>query len=424
MAIFIEGLKEAIQQAACTGAQAGGWLAGKFAVNGIPVEGIQEAIDNYRVSNCGQDPNNLPPVSGGPPFTGGQCQGVLYTVDYTGGLGYVEPRDFRTFDGSISVTGPIEKLEWIQSGNTLTLTLFFDGQTQSLGGRADSNPAPIRTSQIENIVRVSGLPDDCGDPPAPYPDPVDENTETLPPVEWEGEDGNPFSLPNLPITFFRPCINLDGIRIPFQVDLPWGRICGKIGLRPDFGNILEPDIDIDVCPEQKTDYGIEERDVSEFFTLGEWEGSAPGFVSSWAGQRAITFNPEGPPILGVYIEAASISDLDEATNIFPQNTAHPNILIPYVAQVSFEHITARASETASGEPSVSYESSFGENIRVKQNAAFVPCRWQFGAASVQVEWARGWTGRYRLAYRKSCCSACEANDPNEGLDNLDRCRID
>lgn len=412
MGTLTEGIKDAVGFVFCAQARALGGLGGLLA--NLPISGgaIQEVTDRYRAFACGDDPMNSSPVGTSPGFSGGQCAGIQYGVTVFLSFPNNTPQEAVMFNSSYPAIAPIKRVQVFYEGG-FTKVLVEDAVRVEIKNKTT---LPDATVTGVSIYRIDGQPDNCGDPPAIPPEPVEEIDDELD-VTYDDPSGNPVTIPNIPIKFFKPCINLDGVRIPFELDTPFGKICGKIGISPDLPNLIEPSIDIDLCPEQKKDLGYKEEEIKDFFDILDPIGdlSAPA-VPSISGILTEDYDIESLPILGVFVRGNPIDFGGNKTIVINEkNATNPNIIIPRIGSVFFEYLV----RTKEG-----YESAFSEDIPIKNANQFIPCPWVFGA--IKVHFRREFNCKVAIVpvARKSCCESCKSNDPNSGLDNLDRCRID
>lgn len=182
------------------------------------------------------------PVSPAIPFSGGQCPGVTYNVNYTRvyadfGGSQCQFQNSASSTATASLIGPIsgfaiEPFGSAQCGPLGVEYVAFD-QTGRVVLQNPSSPrgsnVPGCTLTINEVARADGLPDDCGNPidfepnPNPRPDPgldpEDEPFErepgrpVLPMPEIPNPFGDPIQLPNFPLP------RIDGPS-PFPVDEP------------------------------------------------------------------------------------------------------------------------------------------------------------------------------------------------------------
>lgn len=418
MGTLTEGIRDAVGFAFCASARAADGVGSLLSSLPIATEGIQTQIDRYRAFACGDDPMASEPVGTPPPFSGGQCEGVNYLVtcgvEYTN-RGVVEVSALST----ALVTGKILDIYPLLVGSqTIRVEIETSGGVvvertiQGGFGSSFANPFIFGLS----ITRQDGLPDDCGSLPTSRPDPIEEVDDELD-ITYDDPSGNPVTLPNVPIKFFKPCINLDGIRVPFELDTPFGKICGKVGIAPSLTDIIEPDIDIDLCPEQREDLGYGEEEIKDFFEFLPALGAAVNFPEpDLAGTLSSNWNVDDPPILGAFIRGRKTEPQGGGkTIVLKEETAStPNIIIPRIGTIFFEYLVKKED---------GYESAFSEDIPIKNVNQFIPCPWDFGATRVHFKNEIGWEFSVFPVARKSCCESCAGNDPKK-LDELDRCRID
>lgn len=415
-----DGIRAAVTQLACTGAEGGGWVARKLSGIGIPTQGIQERLDKFQVGQCGKDPANLTPQSSPPPFTGGQCT-FNYTVALelevvaasSGGFITWLPSQRANTPGPIGGfrVNPSNGRQFQVQSNGIWLTMI----TLSSGSQRFSG----ETRSIV-ITPSSGQADTCGDLPGGDIPPEGETTDTVD-VDFELPDGTPINLPDLPIKTFPPCVDLNEISIPFELETPFGPVCGRIGLEFTLLGQVAPTIDFTQCPGDREDAGIPQVDPGQFFELGEWVGGPVDLEPSWTGQLNPSVDLDQPPILGIIYEAERDDSVSTTTTIPPKTPSAPAVHVPYIGLAHFELFVPTQFESAAGQFTESYESGFSNDVPMKKNRGVIPCDWPFGAASVQVSFEFGWTGRYRVVRRKSCCDKCAEENTGQELDNWSRC---
>lgn len=417
---FYDGIRNAVTDLACTGAAGGGWVARKLAGIGISTEGIQQRLDKFQVGHCGADPDNLTPQSSPPKFTGGQCPKpyngtMVTTVIQDGNPNGVFVQDFPI--SFLNITGPIQDVRINPSNKNQVQVITPAGATTvntlTIGGQDHFNLRDI-------VITASDGVDDCGNLPGGDIPPEGETTDTID-VDFELPDGTAINLPNLPIKTFPPCVDLNEVSIPFELDTPFGPVCGRIGIEFTLLGQVAPTIDFTQCPGDREDAGIPRVDPSEFFELGEWVGSSVTVEPSWAGTLAPSVDLEEPPILGIIYEAERDDSVSTTTTIPGKIPTAPAVHVPYIGLAHFELIIPTEFESATGQFVESYESGFSNDRPLKKNAGIIPCEWPFGAASVQVSFEFGWTGRYRVVRRKSCCDKCAEDNAGQELDNWSRC---
>lgn len=150
---------------------------------GSPVPSLGGATKHGLMQNiCGAPPPDTPlppPPFPELPFSGGQCDGALYHVDYSiTGFTTSEPSGAQTPVGTsgteFNMTGPIGSRRDSEGAGRMLLQLTGS----SPGGGQDLRPVfaagnpsgPLTITSFEVTPRrVDGGLDDCGDPPPQYP---------------------------------------------------------------------------------------------------------------------------------------------------------------------------------------------------------------------------------------------------------------
>ena len=417
---FYDGIRAAVTELACTGAAGGGWVARKLSGIGVSTNGIQERLDKFQVGHCGADPDTLTPQAQPPDFTGGQCS---FEYDVTI-VAYQRTADgqFQT-DTNVTrsgIDGPIQGAEWRVNGNGDNELYIVGASDVFVAGGFSNSSYPDTFAQVTLVVPTGGQPDDCGDLPGEDIPPEGETVDTVD-VDFELPDGTAINLPNLPIRTFPPCVDLNEVSIPFELSTPFGPVCGRIGLEFTLLGQVAPTIDFTQCPGDREDAGVPQIDPGQFFELGEWIGDPVTLESSWTGTLAPSVDLDQPPILGIIYEAERDDAISTTTTIPPKAPGAPAVHIPYVGLAHFELLVPTEFESAAGEFVESYESGFSNDVPLKKNRGVIPCDWPFGAASVRLSFEFGWTGRYRVVRRKSCCDECAQENAGQELDNWSRC---
>lgn len=219
----------------------------------VPNNPVTSPIKNFWNSACSMPPTNQPPVTAPPPpFTGGQCPGVVYIVTVrviirNTIVGCPITTD-NTFD--VTVTGPVQGIEIEVTQPDAGFSQCAPGDFQPIDrvtyrvvGQTSVDiatnapvstgtvPNPLSSAEILGIVRQDGLPDDCGDPFTPFPpftpppvtnydiDIFDGDTNITIDVTWTGD----FTIP-LTFNFEGGVINFDfgGISIEWSGDINFG----------------------------------------------------------------------------------------------------------------------------------------------------------------------------------------------------------
>ena len=205
-----------------------------------------------RLCSDGPLPNLDPP-----PFTGGQCPGVLYDVTVNN-IGYNISNCAQVINNFpvFSVLGPVQGTVFevttpaqattscnglsaspVDLGNWVLKSASPD-QVTSVNVYQDptgtANP-PLSSANITNVVRNDGLPDDCGNLPTQYPTTspnpaTDFNTQVNITIEDGGDlfldleyIPTPFTFPiNLDINGIKVVLDLTGATFNFGVNFNGG----------------------------------------------------------------------------------------------------------------------------------------------------------------------------------------------------------
>lgn len=141
---------------------------------------------------CDKRPD--PPLP--PPFTGGQCR-TQYQVTTSGTLQITAPPSTEPLNRTDVLTGPILGIkQTLGAQGQDTIAIIFvngAGEVDYFNVFGTTRPAGKITSyQIDSVVRVDGLPDNCGNappvPPLPPPQPGEDNVTM--PITWVDVNNN------------------------------------------------------------------------------------------------------------------------------------------------------------------------------------------------------------------------------------------
>lgn len=364
---FKDELVNAVRNAFCTALEIQqnyyGYIGGNFkwAVTAQLAERFFAAA--YRVA-CNREPPAAPTAS----FTGGQCY-TLY--NWAGTL-----RQVRISTGAVStiaftrsgVAGKIGEVVvtseteggfpvWrsrIPSTNASGVTTYTDLGTI----RRDIYLQP--TWQAITVSRQDGLPDNCGNLPAPTPVPNPGYNTTNVNVTYTNNNGVNVTIPAIFI-FARANLNIKGeLVIPVRIDLGGVnlQIGGDINLNTgdvtlNFGN---PNFNRNGLPNPD---GYEPEP-----TLPDVPDDIPDDVSVPPSNQS---ESETTRILRACIVTASVVP-DDITVIF--QTGNPNITAPNLGYVSFCI-------------SVNGKIAWTSDIPVKNARNFISCPWEGGAIAVR-----------------------------------------
>ena len=139
---------------------------------------VKRTLDRY----CADFPPAADPPDP-PDFTGGQCVLAPYRVEVEYNLGTNQPTRTRTADvfGAVVGASAIIGTE-IERNEIIVVASNADGSNPNFQYVIDASSLTLGSPDFVNIInitRLDGLPDDCGDPPAPpydeIPDPEDED---------------------------------------------------------------------------------------------------------------------------------------------------------------------------------------------------------------------------------------------------------
>lgn len=325
---------------------------------------------------------NLPPGAE-PPFSGGQCSGVLYRMR-------IEYYRVDTSDGSDSygmreyvVRGPIRGWEirgWSSAGSSLWL----------LHSDSDGNPDDTRVAQtadpnviyeqvrIFQIERIDGLPDNCGDPPPELPpgtDPPTDPRPTLPDIDVDLPGIGPVSVPIIPVVGV-VYADVDGsIKVPVTIQLN----SPLLEVNPTFNfavNLSDPAADPEPIdpPPVNDDDRPEPPDCPEPPECEEEpeEEEEPDEDEQAAKGREIT----GAVVLSV----RNFPGAGRQTELW-QGDELPPLFVPYLATVTFIY------ERPDG------EFIFSGDIPVKRTMQVVPApKTGLKVIAARCHWEQGWAG--------------------------------
>lgn len=423
MASFLESLAEQVQNRWCAlqtdDIVLGGLIAAGSGV-GFPALAIAGVVGVARKSSdqiCSKStptPAYSPPPSA--PFSGGQCAGVNYRITF---FGSVTPAGGGTpLTGNL---GSVTRLGAVSgAGVSDNATDWLLGATGSNGLAYATNfqktfwQAPVLSGI--GVSRLDGLPDTCGSI-EPEIEPINEYDDIIDDVPFEDENGDPVNFPDLPVKWFPPCISLEGLKVPFEIDTPLGNICGQVIVKPDIKTGVKPKVDFDLCPSERQEIEpILPEKLKDYFELSDDYGDIESpFPESDFGDIPTLQADNEKPILGVFLECGEDgSGGGKATKIFNNdgNSDAPTLFVPRLGYVRFWMLAEREGSDAV---------QWSLPIDIKQPRAFIPCPSPFGALAVDVQMMDGYSARYKVAKRKTCCEACEKFDPSAPNDALDRC---
>ena len=196
---------------------------------------------------CG-DPGDVPIPQ--PPFTGGQCPGVLYRVLYD----QVQPT--VTLNRSVANNlGPVTSIEEgpdNRPGFTGFVALYV---TDANGTRLIDSGPPGTTYTNIVLQRQDGQPDNCGNLPVPIPPYPTSGVTYVQNTSYVDVNNNTVNL-SPSFTLFAPVlISPVTIIAPVRVDLPDFNFDGYFTLSPDFNFNFGRPSGIPNTPNKSTETG-------------------------------------------------------------------------------------------------------------------------------------------------------------------------
>lgn len=296
------------------------------------------------------------------PFQGGQCDGSNYSITATLNARGVPNGPDLAFPLQTFAVGPISNIsgETLPEGSSTIARAFVVDKNGKRYFGGSSNSTFVSLTGI-TVTRFGGLPDDCGNPPAPDP--------PFP------EDGY---VPQLP-----PGVYLNDTGQEVQVQ-PTAKVRKPI-LRPDGGISVNIEVNVGGVIVD-TDFNLNTGNIN--FNFGSNNGNRPTGGGSESGdytgvdeeppntgtpgERLPTDRPpEGERrIIGVIVSSTSVSSQNRLTTIFQQG--NPNIFAPSLGHVNF---LCRI-----GEGNIA---AWTEDIKVKNRRHLIPCPWRQGAVDVK-----------------------------------------
>jgi len=334
MVSFLEGVRNANKAINCFLLSAGGNILG--AVASLP-GGSPEFIENTtkalrRLAGC--DPAD-DPVIPPPPFTGGQCQGVIYLVNYQN-----NNQDGPT--GGVFMTagpGPVGGGVTSPQGGA---RILFNGVAVSVASGSN-----LVAPTIISVVRQDGLPDECGDVPPvfPPPTPIDIDID----VTYNIDEGDEVTV-TIPFIYAPITTDINGyFRIPFTFEFGDVEFSGNISLGPEFNVTINPPTG--------------PRGVDSPFT------DLPGPDDEIPVEPA----PPDQRIVGVVVQSQLVGE-QQLTTILTSDI--PQILAPRCGSVKFGY-------------AIGTRSFWSPDIDVKDLNCFIPCPFSQGADTVAASPAPG-----------------------------------
>lgn len=381
MASFLDSLKETARLALCSNLDgAAAFVRDYIAPVPGPLSNLAaEALKNWAARTiCNRE---RPPLA--LPFLGGQCD-ALYTitVSATGKKFESEGGGFETVVDENTWRGPIRSVRLYKPNPVSGLNDWF------ILGKSD-NPDPqwngffdvgffsgqiFESVTINSIivVRLDGLPDDCGQPPPDVPDYDPDDYTFDDDIVYDDDNGNPITIPvrftiglsyidadlnfNVPLTFtFSPNFDFNP-DFKFDVDVNFNIGNGDINISPP-----RPTGD---PPPRLPPPPVYDPDSPPFPV--DPPQPPPGFPEPPPEDKKKPFDPV---ITGCIVAVTDI-DSSSAPTVIDQGS-NPDVYAPDLGLVSFyvEWLPGLGGWTT--------------DIRVKNERQFVICPWDGGAKAVQ-----------------------------------------
>ena len=294
---------------------------------------------------CDRNPFPTPP----PPFVGGQCPGIGYTVEIEGvGENTYYQREFYVKWRGTNAIGPIGSPSnvGVQLGGTSALFISVEYPAGNQNGlwsaeayEVDPTMPPgfarqpnnkILSATITNIIRQDGQPDNCGNPPYPSPTPMPIPDRTTPITIGDV---------NAQIALGNGIVQVNGdVTAPIRVNSPDFELTGIIIFN-------RGDINFNFGPTFPTFPGIDPPAIPD----------GPNEPDDGKGQ-----------IIGVMVES-EYEEIPGTTTYF--YGANPDVVVPGVGVVSF---LVKAGE----------RQGWTNEIMVKGKKQYIPCPSQLPALKV------------------------------------------
>lgn len=266
---------------------------------------------------CNRPPQDISGIVG-PPFSGGQCEGVLYTVNFLRGRENDPP---RPPEDASNCVGPIsEGFAVGPSGQPRAFIQTGDGERAGIAGPADRSNDPFLN--ITSVVRQDGQPDDCGDPPGEGPDydPADFRVPRT--INYDDEGGTPRSV-DVDIQFNPVLTDGNDFVVPFEIEFePGSSLFGDFNLTTGDINIGAGNGDGGGVTDDPVELEDDDEDV-----------------------------PDGLVIVGCRVIVAIDETASRATEIFG-NLGTPNLFVPRLGTIRFRYLAPGGGATLGPDISV------------------------------------------------------------------------
>jgi len=352
---FREALTGAVSNAFCATTDAVGGAAGLIgdSIDALPGgnAGLADALaglENLASMACNRQPQQAPPPP--PPFTGGQCPGVSYLVNFTSTVTNPSSPNFgQTVTEGSTHPGPIGGFANIfpSTGNPNFGSVVLSHGLDQFG----NTTSEFQGRENASINFVSGSPDNCGDA-APVPPPyVPGDYTDNPTIDYDDDDGNPVTInPTLVVAPIFIDANAE-VHVPVSIEFQDGSsLFGDV-------NLSTGDVEFNFgsgpgdCQEPKPT-----RDDDSV------DGDDPG-------EEGDNFTD---PIIGVLVKVTSVGSDAKITEIETE-LGVSNLFVPRLANVTFQCLVEDGGGRA-----------WTERINVQYLTQLIECPISWGALNVSV----------------------------------------
>lgn len=364
MATFSESLQNTVRGSLC------GFLSDQSALEYTFADAIGNIYDPSGIPGTAAwwKPvlcNTPPPPTTPPPFTGGQCL-TNYQVNYIATI--TNTNTGQTFPQSGNAVGN-GKVGGIFTRNTSTevqLIIQFGVGTSSPSETVVLG-APITNSAITNfsitsVVRIDGLPDNCGNPPVPTPSP-------LPP------GGN---VTNTNITYN----NNDGVDVTVPVVLIYGK--AYVNVRAEVNIPVE--VQLNATANFTANVNLSTGGITVNIGGGSGRKSSDDTECDGSGNKNRRLPPGTPnnPIPNppdtpepddtesIFAAIVTVTTVDSPKPTIIGQNDNPDIYAPALGYISFLITVGNGNASA-----------WTSDIPVKNLRQFIPCPWDGGAIAVK-----------------------------------------
>lgn len=305
--------------------------------------------------------NREPPPPPEPSFTGGQCA-TMYDVTLLKNaiLGNGNPKPGYPDSITVRGMGPVEGFSITQDPGSVQVIFVNFADGDDYAGNLNLPDEQFVNCAITNIVRLDGLPDDCGDPPIPTPTPDPGFNEGDTNITYTNNEGVDITVP-LIFIFADLNVNLKGeLTVPVRIDL--GGLDFKIGGELNLNN---NEINLNFGNKNYNRNGLPNPDgYKPDPNLPDVPDDVPDDVYLPSPDDT---DDETSRILRACI--VSTNNVPDDISIIYQ-TGNPNITAPNLGYVSFCI-------------SVNGSLSWTSDIPVKNQRNFIVCPWEGGAVAVR-----------------------------------------